>query len=566
MFGGYVKKHYICSAISGESPHSLRYRTTTFFNQLNYKPLKNKTIMKKFLLTAVIALIGMSAWAAKPESGTKGYFYNPAAGMFIDTNAKLSATEGELFEVYFKSSDASDPATDYADRGFDGGFYIRFKSSKGDLSLQSQPLFNGGGYAQFIVKETEKGWLITHPYPNTGGNVPGWVNDNLDEYQGAYLQVVDGALVFAKDVENEGAYWQFVDQETYDKITGPIYPVFLTGGNAAVTVEEIAGTEDGLIAARFTPSDIIQNIFQIKNFDVSEYRKYGYKKIVVEFSGAAEGQFHAFAYGTGQDPNWDIVTGMDNAPEWLAIGDSKYEVALVEDVINDFTIFSWFGGANVTLTINACYFSMEELGAEEPEPEPEPEPVATLIPADNAKGYLYNINANKFVTAEATLGEEGVLFDVKDEGPSEGKISWSTYTTEYPGRTFYLRRFYTNERATALSTDGGITCTTMNGYAKWAVYEVEGEGLLLVNLYTRNDFVQGQCLGADESGALTLVEEAEAPYWKFLSQEEYEAIATSISSVTEKTSAKGIFNVAGQQVKVLQKGLNIVDGKKVYVK
>ena len=49
--------------------------------------------MKKILLTAVIALIGMSAWAAKPEAGTKGYFYNPAAGKFIDTNAKLSATE-----------------------------------------------------------------------------------------------------------------------------------------------------------------------------------------------------------------------------------------------------------------------------------------------------------------------------------------------------------------------------------------------------------------------------------------------------------------------------------------
>ena len=38
--------------------------------------------MKKFLLTAIIAMIGMSAFAEKPASGTKGYFYNPATGMF----------------------------------------------------------------------------------------------------------------------------------------------------------------------------------------------------------------------------------------------------------------------------------------------------------------------------------------------------------------------------------------------------------------------------------------------------------------------------------------------------
>ncbi|MCR4835573.1 MAG: hypothetical protein K5899_04200 [Bacteroidaceae bacterium] len=515
--------------------------------------------MKKLLLTAIIALIGMSAWAAKPEAGTKGYFYNPAAGKFIDTNAKLSVTEGELFEVYFKSSDASDPATDYADRGFDGGYYIRFKSTKGDLSLQSQPLYNGGGYAQFIVKETEKGWLITHPYPNTSGNVPGWVNDNLDEYQGAYLQVVDGELVFAKDTENEGAYWQFVDEDTYKKIAGTTYLIDLTGDAAKVAV---SGDAD---AATFTPTGTIQNMFQIKPFDVSEFRGYGYKKIVVEFSGASAGQFHGHAYGNGNDPHWDIVTGMDNAPEWLAMGDSKFEVELTADVIEDFTVFTWFDGSAGPITITA-YFSKEELGAEEVEPEPEPEPVVSLIPEDGAKGYLYNEASQLFVGADATMSTTGVEFDIKDEGPSEGKISWSSYTTEYPGRTFYLRRFYTNDRSTALSTDGGITCTTMNGYAKWAVYEVEGQGLLLFNLYTRNDFVQGQCLGFDESGALTLVEEANAPYWIFVSQEEYDNLTTSISAVTKKAPVKAIFNVAGQQVKVLQKGLNIVDGQKVYVK
>ena len=177
--------------------------------------------MKKILLTAIVAMLGMSAFAAQPDAGTKGYFYNPAAKMFIDTNAKLSATEGELFEVKYKSDTekAADPAADYPGRGFDGGYYIRFKSSKGDLGMESNPLKNGSGYAQFIVIEKDGKWLISHPYPNTGGNVPGWVNDNLEAYQAAYLQVVDGALVFAQGTENEGAYWQFIDEDTYKELT-----------------------------------------------------------------------------------------------------------------------------------------------------------------------------------------------------------------------------------------------------------------------------------------------------------------------------------------------------------
>jgi len=42
--------------------------------------------------------------------------------------------------------------------------------------------------------------------------------------------------------------------------------------------------------------------------------------------------------------------------------------------------------------------------------------------------------------------------------------------------------------------------------------------------------------------------------------------ATKIAGVTEKAAQKTIFNVAGQQMNGLQKGLNIVDGKKLYVK
>jgi uncharacterized protein YkuJ len=44
------------------------------------------------------------------------------------------------------------------------------------------------------------------------------------------------------------------------------------------------------------------------------------------------------------------------------------------------------------------------------------------------------------------------------------------------------------------------------------------------------------------------------------------AIATGINSAKAAKAAKAIYNVAGQQLKSLQKGLNIVNGEKVYVK
>ena len=296
--------------------------------------------MKKILLSAVIAMFGMSAFAALPQAGEVGYLYNPASGKFIGAEAKL-ADEGLKFTIEIKDKDKN------ATPSVEGALFMRFKTGSNYLTFYQQPAVLSTYYGQLIVKETEKGLLITHPYPNDQG--PDWIT------AGSYLQVVDGELAcVALDEANAGAYWKYVDEDTYKKIVGPTYPIDLTGDAAkvAVTVNEGVPT--------FTPTASIQNVFQIKNFDVSEFRGYGYKKIVVEFSGAAEGQFHAFAYGTGQDPNWDIVTGMDNAPEWLAIGDSKYEVALVADVIDDFTVFTWFGSL-VPLTIDACYFSKDEI-------------------------------------------------------------------------------------------------------------------------------------------------------------------------------------------------------------
>ena len=497
--------------------------------------------MRKFLLTAVIALIGMSAWAAKPAEGAKGYLYNAAAGKFIAAQngsnvAVLSNEKGKEFTVYFKHQQEKDgvislyddgvPADDFASRtDLDGSYYIRFKDGSNYLAFNAQPVGFVANYGQLIVKETEKGMLITHPYPNSSG--PTWMKD--PDLTGTYLQVIDGELtVAALDEANEGAYWQFVDQETYDKITGPIYPIFLTGGNAAVNVEVIAGTEDGPIAARFTPSSTIQNIFQIKNLDVSKFRQYGYKKIVVEFSGAAEDQFHAFAYnpyGDNQNPNWDIVTGMDNAPEWLAIGDSKYEVALVEDVIDDFTIFSWWSGANVTLTINACYFSKDELGAEEEEPEPEPEPEPAIFPAAGAQGYLYNAASGLFITgqAEVTLVAKadvttGDIFNVWYKSDSENDGTNIRLSTSAAAPWTSLRY---NEQKLVIGDDG---------YCKWKLAIADDGSFTLYYPSNYSAYGPEGYLTVDPEGKtfIAVAEPTEYSYWQFVDQETFDNMSTEI--------------------------------------
>ena len=515
--------------------------------------------MKKILLTAIVALLGLSAFAAQPDAGTKGYFYNPASGKFIDTNAQLSATEGELFTVKYKNDaeKAANPAADYPDRGFDGGFYIRFSSSKGDLSLQSQPLYNGGGYAQFIVKETEKGWLITHPYPNTSNNVPGWVNDNLDAYQGAYLQVVEGELVFAKDTENEGAYWQFVDEDTYKKITGPTYPIELKGALSTVTVE-YTGTSsaENPYSATFTVSEGFQNVIQYKPFDVSEFIKYGYKKIVVEFAEAAGDVWRFHSYG-GQFDNIEELGGK-----------TKHELALTGNSIDDFTIFNWqYDNAVSTIEITACYFSKSEVGED---PEPEPEPTPAVFPEFGAQGFLYNPESGLIVNASATLVSKAEINKETDI-----LTVWQKGTESYSATRVRIATGKTDDVWTSLRVkdgeEGAYTIGFINdGYSRMTLEAGPEEGSYYINntYNTGGESSHPGYIKANvEDGSLTIAtEKDEYCVWKFLTEEEFDALATRISSVEKQPATQAIFNVAGQQIKALQKGLNIVNGKKIMVK
>ena len=139
-----------------------------------------------------------------PGTGAKGYLYNPAANLFINKDAKLAA-KGDAVTII--------------NEGANGDFInLRFEFSAGNrLNFNGESGMSGTGtsYAKFAVKETEKGIIMTHAYPNPDN--PAWMK--AQNLTGTYM-VANGEELGFKALEEIGeyGYWQFVDQETYEKI------------------------------------------------------------------------------------------------------------------------------------------------------------------------------------------------------------------------------------------------------------------------------------------------------------------------------------------------------------
>ena len=504
--------------------------------------------MKKILLTAIVALIGMSAWAAKPEAGTKGYLYNAAAGKFIGADAKLGDT-GQEFEIYFKSADSKNPNEEFPDRGFgENSFFVRFKTGSNYLAISSQPVAISANYSQMVVKETENGWLISHAYVLNDGNAPDWVKNNTDEYQGAYLQVVDGELVFSKDETNKAAYWQFVDEDTYKKIAGPTYPIALTGATNDLVVEYT----DEPYAGTFTPVNDLSNAFQHKPFDVKDFVAYGYKYIVVEFAEPVADGWNLHAYGVGNEPFFSLTDK------------TMYVVEMTDaDVIEDFTIFNWFG-CRAPLKIKACYFSKTKVD------EPTPEPTPAVFPEFGAQGFLYNPESGLIVNASATLVSKAEINKETDI-----LTVWQKGTESYSATRVRIAAGKNEEDVWKSlrvkdGEEGAYTIDFINdGYSRLTLETAEEGSFYIKSTYeTAGESNHPGYIKANvEDGSLTIAtEKDEYCVWKFLTEEEFDALATRISSVEKQPATQAIFNVAGQQIKALQKGLNIVNGKKIMVK
>ncbi|MBO4451018.1 MAG: hypothetical protein J5770_01215 [Bacteroidaceae bacterium] len=162
---------------------------------------------------------------------------------------------------------------------------------------------------------------------------------------------------------------------------------------------------------------------------------------------------------------------------------------------------------------------------------------AQSYPQANDKGYLYNIQAKKFINADAEMGDEGVLFTIVFEANYEGGWNKNGNVFNDPaGRSFYAVRFTTDftdaerdNKVTMLSCRANdvITATKVNGYGVFPLYDVTDKGLLIFCFYNKDNadfYSPGKCLSYDADGKLVFVDEEQATYWKFMSEAEYKEL------------------------------------------
>ena len=179
--------------------------------------------------------------------------------------------------------------------------------------------------------------------------------------------------------------------------------------------------------------------------------------------------------------------------------------------------------------------------------------VFAQLPKAGDKGYLYDSKSELFVTAEGTLGQTGELFTIKDEG---------TTHPDKNGTQLPDFRFLTNHQATGDHGEGQtmlsvrntekVTTTEDYGYGVFSLYLNDaGTAFRIMNAKNNNRGIhlQFDCLGY-EGTTLKFVAEADAPYWTFMSEEDYKVM----ENYTRKLFARG-------QMIAQKQGLILVDTK-----
>ena len=152
---------------------------------------------------------------------------------------------------------------------------------------------------------------------------------------------------------------------------------------------------------------------------------------------------------------------------------------------------------------------------------------------------------------------EGEPYKVKFSVRAEANASVSMQTHAYPGG--YI---------------GGFSPSSINVTTDWQTFEFMG---IAPAPHAQNGPFQSIAFNLNDNKALATkfyfdniefcIDEVEASEdEKALAEEIANPVPTAINTAKAAKASKSIYNVAGQQLKSLQKGLNIVDGAKVYVK
>ena len=470
MFGGLMKKHYIC---------------TKLFNLfiINIKTLTN---MRKItlLFVALFAMVGSAFAADIPATGTVGYLYNKGTGKFITASATIDEL-GVAFKLKNEGTEAdgfhsdehvfSDPGHVYT--------YVRFEQNEASGNffrlISDGFTCNSTGYHKWAAEDREEGWVIRCIYDR----------EAQIKYEGAeqgyYLAVNDEGTALTMLAEpNSNAYWQFLDEESYQAIAADII--------AAKEAEEIKATQDALAlmnegAGPQIGDELLSTLFANAGFDASNN---------------ADGW--TVTSNGGNNPNYKVENGNCGMTKYG--GTIKVEKTIKGLPAGWYTLKAQaFGRKNDYATNRPLFEAGEEL---------------------ETPGVIF---ANE-VTKQVPNIFDGLL----DEA---GSGTWREVTTA-EGTKYVLDN----------SNSGSYAFSVGKFNVELNVCLAEGEALTFG--FDKNEAGSTDYCGCDNFCLIYLGDDP----------------TTGIATVTKKAAEKAIYNVAGQKISAPVKGLNIIDGKKVYIK
>lgn len=553
-----MKKHYIC---------------TKLFNLfiINIKTLTN---MRKItlLLFALFAFV-VNAMADIPATGALGYFYNPSTGRFIGITSEYAPILNETGTEYGIRNEG-------AANEFSGFTYIRIavhdeymkldkkgteeasnENSTGNcLRLVTTLTSKNAGYHKWAAQDSEKGWLIRCIYTKSQ------ISTDY-EPQGYYLAAsifADGtaSLTMSEDL-TDACYWKFVSGDDYETAKASADQVFaaakvaafnalvdallesvptdtenmdadvkfnLDAAVAALKAEKNAENYNALEKAIAAANESIENNKQAaENAEKLKDLKVGDELLAILFPNAG---FEASNNADG----WTVTTNGGNNPSYKVVngncGMTKYQGTIkMEKTLRGlpagwYTLKAQAFGRKGDFATNKTKFEAGE----------ELETPGVIFANEETKqvpnvfeGLIDETDECKFVV----------------ESDNENRFDLENPSVKYFGQVTVdgVKKYVLDN-----SNSGSYAFSVGKYETELKVYVGEGEALSFG--FDKNTANDGDYCGCDNFRLIYLGADP----------------ATAVSSVEKKAPVKAIFNVAGQKVSAPVKGLNIIDGKKVYIK
>ena len=189
-----------------------------------------------------------------------------------------------------------------------------------------------------------------------------------------------------------------------------IIPIELTGAVDGVTVtpidpttlEPLSTAPEHVYAAKFTTSDQLQNVIQVKNMSTTDAVSQGCDRIIIEFGAPVGDAWRFHSYG-GQFDGIEEIGGKTS--HTLMLDATK-------DAIEDFTIFNWVGSGQQEIIIKAAYFYKEEAAADD------------VLPIDIQFGPDYNDASVSAYTETWTATKDGKTWTITNF--NNNKNGWTS--------------------------------------------------------------------------------------------------------------------------------------------